>query len=58
MTLVRAIVADDTATATTLLTESKGLARACAAKGASRQETTDYFFDEIVRLLQRHGVST
>lgn len=47
MTLIRAIVAGDEATASRLLAAAPGLARGGAAVGASRQEATDYFFEEI-----------
>lgn len=51
MTLVRAIVADDEATASRLLGASGWLARARAEEGATRQEATDYFLDEIEHYL-------
>jgi Ankyrin repeats (many copies) len=51
MTLVRAIVVDDEATASRLLDASGWLARVRAEEGATRQEATDYFLDEIEHYL-------
>lgn len=46
-TLVEAIVAGDTATASTLLAEQPRLATAREPRGATRQESTSNFFDAI-----------
>ncbi len=51
MSLVRAIVAGDVTTASTLIDRSPTLAREGAAEGATRQEAKAYFFDEIAHYL-------
>jgi hypothetical protein len=51
MTLVRAIVADDTATASRLLAASQALAVARAEEGASRQAAKDHYLVEIEHYL-------
>ena len=53
MTLVRAIVADDTATATRLLAESPLLAMTQAPEGATRHEDEGNYFLEIEHYLLR-----
>jgi len=47
MALVRAIAADDAAAAEALLAASPDLARACAQRGATRQDAADHFLADI-----------
>jgi hypothetical protein len=51
MTLARAIVADKTETAASLLAASPTLARACFEEGATRQSAHAYFLDRIGRYI-------
>jgi ankyrin repeat protein len=51
MTLVRAIVADDTVTTTALLAASPALAGARAENGATRQQSEDFYLAEIQHYL-------
>jgi ankyrin repeat protein len=51
MMLVRAIVADDAATASRLLAASGSLASARAGEGATREAATDYYLAEIEHYL-------
>lgn len=51
LVLIRAIVANDNATASSLLGASPALARACAEHGATRHEAEDFYFAEIQHYL-------
>lgn len=47
MTLIRAVVRGDTDTVSRLLSAHRGLAIAQASGGATRQDASEFFFDEI-----------